>query len=114
MRLDDIYPSIYMRADDLKGEDVVFTIREVERRDFDDGPKPICWFEESSKGLVLNRTNFKSIIKLHGDDSDSWQGKRIALFGTEVAFRGTPTLAIRVRLTVPEPVEVGGDDSFDF
>ena len=106
MRLDDIYPSIYMRADDLKGEDVVFTIREVDRREFDDGTKPVCWFEESSKGLILNRTNFKSIVKLHGAESDDWQGKLITLFGTEVAFRGTPTLAIRVRLTVPEAVEV--------
>ena len=109
MKLDDFYPSNYLKANDLKGEDVVFTIRDVERQEFDDGTKPICWFEEVSKGLVLNRTNFTSIAKLHGDDSEDWQGKRIALFGTEVAFRGTPTLAIRVRLTVPEAVEVGKD-----
>ena len=109
MRLDDVFPSAYLKASDLQNEDVVFKIRDVERKDFDDEPKPICWFEETTKGLVLNRTNFKSIAKLHGDDSDDWTGKLITLFGTEVTFRGTPTMAIRVRLTVPEAVEVGED-----
>ena len=102
MKLDDVFPSTYLKSSDLQSEDVVFTIRSVERKEFDDEPKPICWFEETSKGLVLNRTNFKSIAKLHGDDSEDWHGQRITLFGTEVTFRGTPTTAIRVRLTVPE------------
>ncbi len=106
MKLDDFYPSNYLKANDLKGEDVVFTIRDVERIEFDDGTKPICQFEEGTKSLVLNRTNFTSIAKLHGEDTETWKGKQISLFGTEVAFRGTPTLAIRVRLTVPEAVEV--------
>ncbi len=106
MKLNDVFPSTYLKANDLIGYDVVFTIRDVDRQEFDDGTKPLVWFEELSKGLVLNRTNFTSIAKLHGEDSEDWQGKRIALFGTEVAFRGTPTLAIRVRLTVPEAVAV--------
>ena len=106
MKLDDFYPSNYLKASDLKGEDVVFTIRDVERIEFDDGTKPICHFKESDKSLVLNRTNFTSIAKLYGDDTDSWLGNRISLFGTEVAFRGTQTMAIRVRLTKPEAVEV--------
>ena len=101
MIIDDFFPSKYLKSADLKGKDVALTIRDVERKQFEEETKPIVWFEGTTKGLILNRTNFGSIAQLHGRDTDTWIGKRVALFGTEVDFRGTQTLAIRVRLTAP-------------
>ena len=105
MKLEDFYPSKYLKSADLDGKDVALTIRDVERKQFEEEVKPIVWFEGTTKGLILNRTNFGTIAELHGPDTDTWIGKRVTLFGTEVDFRGTQTLAIRVRLTAPAEPE---------
>ena len=110
MNIDDFFPSKYLKSDDLNGKDVALTIRDVERKQFEEEIKPIVWFEETTKGLVLNRTNFGSISKLHGRETDTWLGKRVALFGTEVDFRGTATMAVRVRLKVPPETGITDDD----
>lgn len=107
MRLENFYPSQYLKVSDLNSEDVALTIKNLESKEFENGVKPVLWFEEIEKGLILNRTNFSSIAKLHGDDSEGWIGKRISLFATEVSFRGTPTMAIRVRLKVPQLEDAG-------
>ena len=102
MKIDDFFPSKYLKASDLNGEDLDVTIKQVEGEQFEDGKKPVLHFEEPVKPFIVNRTNFTSISNLHGKSTEMWIGKRITLFPTEVSYRGNPTLGIRVRLTVPE------------
>jgi len=53
--------------------------------------------------LVLNATNRKSIVKLHGLKVADWAGKRVCLFVTENKGRIGEPLCIRIRAASPEP-----------
>lgn len=99
MRMKDYYPSNWLKAEDLDGKDVALTIKNVESKSFGDNEvKPLVTFEGTEKGLILNKTNFGTIAALYGDETDYWIGRKIKLYSTEVDFRGTTTLAIRIRL----------------
>jgi len=101
MRQDDFFPSKYLRAGDLEDGDMILTIDNVKGEDFDGEIKPVVRFREEKKGLVLNRTNWGTIEHLHGRDTESWMGKQIQLFTTEVDYRGQQTSAIRIRSEAP-------------
>ncbi len=97
MRASEFYASNYLKAEDLT-DDEVFTIKEVEARDFqDDGVKPVLWLRETRKQFIANKTNLKTIKKLYDDDMNKWKGNRIVLFPTSVDFKGEQVLALRVR-----------------
>ena len=100
MRLNDLFPSKYFSAGDLRG-DLVVTMKSLLVEEINGEKKPVLYFSEGSKGLVLNKTNFKMIASLHGRETDDWPGKKIALFPTEVDFRGEIVDAIRVRKRIP-------------
>lgn len=100
--INDLFPSRYLKSADIGEQDLVLTIKAVEVEDMvnDNGTerKPVLYFREVSKGLVLNRTNADVISQLYGPAIDSWPGKQIMLYLTEVTFRGKTSLGIRVRL----------------
>lgn len=105
--INDLFPSRWLKADDLADdEDTIVTIKSVGVEEVGQGDdreeKAVVFFRELDKGLVLNKTNASAIAQQHGDDTDDWTGKRIALFQQEVDFRGKQTLAIRVRLRKPK------------
>ncbi len=99
----DMYPSKWMSAKDLEGEDKIVTIRRIEEETIASEDKWVLYFDlrQSTKGLVLNQTNAKTIAKLYGEDSDDWIGKSITLFPTVVDFKGDQVEAIRVRSKAP-------------
>ncbi len=99
MRVDQLFPSNYLRAADLDGDTVV-TIERVSHEDFEGEPKPVLFLRDS-KGLVLNKTNSMTIAGLHGDEIGGWTDKQITLFPTSVPFRGDIVPAIRVKAEVP-------------
>ena len=109
-KFEDFFPSKYQKASDLNGKDLTLTIREVESKEFEDGRKPVLWFEEHPKALVLNRTNFSTIEKLCGEGSAHWIGQRITLFESEVSYRGDMMMAIRVRSKAPDARPITEDD----
>jgi hypothetical protein len=107
MNINDMFPSNWLKAGDIpEDENLVLTIKSVEIEEVGQGDdkeqKPVCYFEETEKGLVLNKTNATAVAEQHGPDTREWTGKRIALFATEVDFKGKSTLAIRVRLRAPK------------
>jgi hypothetical protein len=125
--INSAFPSKYLSAegDIPEGRDLNLTISDVKMervgqgRDAED--KPVVYFDEVKKGLTLNVTNKNTIIGLYGKETDDWIGKRIALFATEVEFKGEQVLGIRVRIKAPKakPVPVGpppadDDDMPDF
>ncbi len=113
MKIGELFPSRYIKATDLDG-DQVFTIEAVKREELNGEARAVVDFKESETGLVLNRTNANTIASLYGQDTEDWLGQRITLFATEVDFRGQQTLATRVRMRQPEEQEpeVTKDTSF--
>lgn len=109
-----MYDSQWIYAFDLAGRDVVVTIGEVKAALVKDSEgkaqkKPVVFFRESKdkRGLVLCKTNGKTIASLYGSDTDKWIGRKITLFPTQVSAFGQTVDAIRIRPTLPKGK--GGD-----
>jgi hypothetical protein len=68
--------------------------------------KLVVWFTNDKRGLVLNKTNNRTIRAAFGDAVDGWVGKIIIIFPTMVDMRGKLTPALRVR--IPPPKQAGG------
>lgn len=123
MNINEAFPSKYLKAADMD-EDMIVTMTAVRKeligQGDDQDEKPILFFQETDKGLVLNKTNATTITNLYGPETHKWAGKKIALFTTEVAFGGKQTLAIRVRMKAPkatggvseQPELAAGEDPF--
>lgn len=108
MRMDDVFPSRWLKASDLEGKRCRAVMNKVEMQDFgDDGEKPVVYFLRAQlnvvkeKGLVLNRTNWNTIADMYGDESDAWNGKEITLFATKVPFGRKIVDSIRIDLAPP-------------
>lgn len=109
MKFDDIYPSRYLKADTREVPEegtAVFTIDDVRVETLGQGKdaqkKPVLYFIETSKALVLNKTNFGLIARALGsDDTDYWTGRSIALYSADVQFGGEMTRGIRVVSKAP-------------
>jgi hypothetical protein len=56
----------------------------------------VVWFTNDERGLVLNKTNNRTIRGAFGDPVDGWAGKIIVVFPTMVDMRGKLTPALRV------------------
>lgn len=103
MKMNQMYPSKYLKADELGDSDHTFTISKIVMETLGQGAeadtKPVAYFKEIEKGLVLNKTNASTITKIAAsDDTDDWIGKKITCFATEVQFGADMVLSIRVRL----------------
>ena len=103
-----MYDSNYLYAFDLQGRDVTVTIANVKaamvkNSEKEAQKKPIVFFRESkdARGLVLCKTNGKTIAAMYGNDTDGWIGKRITLFSATVDAFGKSVDAIRIRPTIP-------------
>ena len=69
--------------------------------------KLVVWFTNDERGLVLNRTNNRTIRGAFGDAVDGWTNKIIVLFPTQADFRGRMVPALRVR--IPPPKQAAGN-----
>jgi hypothetical protein len=107
-------PGKYLTADDLDGE-VVVTIDRVVLESFRDPRsrqetrKPVMYFQRARRGLIVNRTNWRAVAQLYGDESDNWTGKRIALVSVMVDAYGKQTKGIRVRPVRAAPALAPGE-----
>ncbi len=109
MRISEAYPSKYLKAADLAGQDRTVTIRACIQEELGQGTemevKPVLYLDGGQKGLVLNKTNAQAIAEDYGDDTEAWTGRDIVLFIQKVTFQGKLTPAIRVRVqATPQPV----------
>ncbi len=106
MDINTAFPSRWLKASDIGDEDLSLTIVSVDEEDVGQGKtkevKPVAFFSETDKGLILNKTNAKSIEQLYGPETDDWIGKTIRLFATDVEFQGDQVEAIRVRRHAPQ------------
>lgn len=113
-----LYPTDWIGAADLIGQDRVMTIRKiakeaVQTKDGKPEQKAVVWFDElrakaekdgtKERRWIMNKTCAKTISKLYGTDVDKWIGKPITLFPTTASAFGETVDCIRVRPVVPQP-----------
>ena len=109
MKIDEMFPSRFLKSSDLSGRDLTATINEIAEEMFREDKKFVLVFQEC-KPLILNKTNARTISLLYGEDTENWLGKKITLFTTEVSFRGETTVGIRVRTQEPPDAAGPGTD----
>jgi hypothetical protein len=89
------------------GQELVVTIKETKKEKVvgQSGKKEecfVCYFTDSDKPMILNRTNCKIISKIYNTPFiEEWRGKKIQLYSAQVNAFGETTDALRVRDFIP-------------
>lgn len=98
--INDLFPSPYLAASDVEHSPTVtvkaFQKKTMKNRDGDDEVKPVIYFNEFDKGMVLNKTNADIIASLYGNVLENWVGERVQLQSVIVEAFGKRQPAIRV------------------
>jgi hypothetical protein len=105
MKVSSLFPSKFLKADDLNDREIQCIIKDVQVEDVSgDGSdrKPVLYFEGKEKGLVMNKTNSMVIASSHGEDTDDWGGKSVVLYPTKTQFQGKLVPCVRVRIPTAE------------
>ena len=106
MRLKDAYPSNYLGADDFV-QPQTLTIERCEMRNVGLDKieeKPVVFFRGSDKPLILNVTNFKTIVSICGDETDDWPGGVVEIFSAKTMYMGEETDCVRLRAPAARPI----------
>ena len=103
MKLGAMYESKYLKKEDV-GDGMLVTIRAVQLENValegqPEDNKPVVYFNETQKGLVLNRTNGSLMIHYLGtDETDQWIGRQVVLYNDPtIQFQGKMVGGIRIR-----------------
>ena len=106
----------YLKGEHLNGRKVIATIAEItiEETHAQAGrteEKPVCYFKESKKGLILSPTNMRALRAMFGDDVAAAVGKRVQLEAVPLRVAGRDTLPVRInpapQKTTPAPNHAG-------
>jgi hypothetical protein len=65
---------------------------------------PVLYFRNitnRAKGMVLNKTNTKALIRLYGAYIEDWPGKRIFVYATKTTVGGEEVDCLRIRPKEP-------------
>jgi len=102
MNVGQMFPSEYLKAEDILGKQVTVTISGCAQEEMPQSreQKPVLSFANARKRLILNVTNANRIAELHGNETAGWTGQQITLYTEKVDFQGRRVDAIRV-LTQP-------------
>jgi hypothetical protein len=102
--------SRFLKAADLDGEKK-FRIKNVTAETVGMGDekerKPVVWFTNDERGLLLNKTNLRSLAGAFGDNMEAWVGKIIVVFSTMTDLRGKMVSALRLRIPPPKQATAG-------
>jgi hypothetical protein len=104
MRTSDAFPSKYLKSSDVKAKQKITTISHLETETVgqDKREKPVLYFEDGVKPMVVNRTNFEELEAAFGD-SDDWPGHKVKIFCAPTSYQGRRVDGIRVAPIVPKP-----------
>lgn len=106
MKITELCPSPHIEALDCGeklGDELVVTIKGVQRETVgaEKVVKGVVLFNEFDRGLVLNKTNSRTIAGLFGNDTDAWIGKKITIYRSETPLKGQVVPCVRVHNTLP-------------
>lgn len=101
-----MYDAIYIGSWDLPEKDLTVTISKVVGEELTSvggrkNKKPILSFEGAQKGMVLNKTNSKTVATMYGPYVEQWIGKRITLYKAVTHSPEGEVDCIRVRPAIP-------------
>ncbi len=101
--VDQLFPSKWVKSSDIGSTPRTAIISRIdfELIGHEQEKKAVLSFQNTTKRMILNRTNAQILASLYGKEVMSWIGKRITLYCAEVQFRGTTTLAVRIKEEVP-------------
>jgi hypothetical protein len=95
------FPSNFLAATDIK-ENQIVTIQGIkdEKVGREQEEKPVIYFDEYKKGVILNRTNAEAVAKAYGDGDPykDWPGKKLKLFTEMTRNPQTRELAPAIRM----------------
>jgi hypothetical protein len=99
---DDVFPSKFLKAADLKGKSITATIESaplemLKNPEGKEQLKTVLYFKGARKALPLNMTNWDSVAEIAGEDSDSWPGHQIELYPDKTQIAGKTVDCVRVR-----------------
>jgi len=113
MRIDAAFPSEYLRAADLQERTTKVVIARVSMAEIGGEHKPILYFKDKQKGIVLNKTNANTIAESYGYETEDWEGREVELFPAWVDFQGRQVQAIRVRIPRKSTARPPSDDGIN-
>lgn len=99
MTLAELVPSNFLEAAEFEQERVL-TIKDWDVKEVG-ADKDLCgilYFEEVSKGLVVNKTKKRALLETYGNDLAKFVGKKVTLFATEVSYMGRMVPAIGMKI----------------
>lgn len=100
VRISELVPGRFLECLDVGdslGDVRELTIDKVSVGEIDGEQKAFVHFKETSKPMVLNRTNAKTLASLLGGECDNWSKKKIRLVRSETSFGGKVVSCIRVK-----------------
>ncbi len=100
MQKNQALPSKYLNGSDVGAQLFKLVIKSIvmEKMENDGAMKPVMYFTNAQKGLVVNATNWDNMTTVYPDDSDAWIGKTVEMY-TEATRtpNGQPTRGVRIR-----------------
>ena len=102
MKFGQMFPSNYLKKEDFPSPRL-FTIKQLAMEEIqgDHGKeiKPVMYFADVEKGMVLNKGNGETCAEAFGEETDGWAGKRIEVYcDPSVSFGGKRVGGIRLRV----------------
>ena len=108
MKISEMFPSKYLKSEDLGNRTARCIIETIEMCDVGEGEiKPVFYFQGKDKGMVLNITNANALAAIYGDETEGWRDRELVIFVERVNFKGKMVPGLRVR--PPEPREIERD-----
>lgn len=106
-----LYSGTYLKAVDLKNQytPVILTDVRPEGIKQQNGPdrQMLCvGFRGAEQRLILNTTNYNTLVELLGENEDAWENQRVQLWKTMTEYGGKMVPAIRIvaaEQTAPPP-----------
>jgi hypothetical protein len=98
----EAFPTKSLKAADLKGQPCTLRVERaaLENLRFNgkEQNKLVLYFAGTGKSLIVNATNFDSLVELTGEsDSDNWAGHVVEVYPTTTEVRGETYDCIRIR-----------------
>jgi|SRR6267154_3092446 len=102
----------YIGAFDLQGRDITVTISKVVGGELTamggrKSRKPILYFAGKERGMIMNKTNSKTVAALYGNFVEGWVNKRVTIFVgmTRDPSTGGECECLRIRPVAPPDKE---------
>src|SRR4051794_21356205 len=96
VNVNELWPSRWLSAADISDIRGILIINFVNVEEVGHDKKPVMYFNHQPKGLIINKTNSKTVANAYGPDTDDWTGGAIKLVQVMVDVHGEMRPSIRI------------------